>query len=94
MAPVILVLLVIASAVSVVYQNHYCRDLFMEIQRLEMELENNEIESGQLRLEKTTLAGYGRIESAARAKIGLVQPGREAIVYLKSSTAKDTELDD
>ncbi|MGH8547564.1 MAG: cell division protein FtsL [Methylococcales bacterium] len=90
----ILVLLVIASSVSVVYQNHYCRDLFMEIQRLEMDLENSEIESGQLRLEKTTLAGYGRIESAARTKIGLVQPGPEAIVYLKSPLPKDTEIDD
>jgi cell division protein FtsL len=94
MVPVILVLLVFGSAVGVVYQNHYCRNLFMEIQRLEMELENSEIESGQLQLERTTLAGYGRIESTARSKIGLVRPGRESIVYLKTSSAKGADLDD
>ncbi|MCI0654840.1 MAG: cell division protein FtsL [Methylococcaceae bacterium] len=89
-----LILLVIASAVSVVYQNYDCRDLFMEIQRLEMELENSEIESGQLLLEKTTLAGYGRIETTARRKIGLVQPGRESVVYLKTPSVNDAGSDD
>ncbi|MCI0653328.1 MAG: cell division protein FtsL [Methylococcaceae bacterium] len=94
MAPVILFLLLIGSAWGVVYQNNYCRDLFLEIQRLEMELENHEIESGQLLLEKTTLAGYSRIERAAKSKIGLVQPGRESIVYLKTPAIKDAQIDD
>ncbi|MGH8556822.1 MAG: cell division protein FtsL [Methylococcales bacterium] len=94
MVPVILFLLVIGASLGVVYQNNYCRDLFFEIQRLELELENNEIESGQLLLEKTTLAEYGRIEGAAKSKIGLVQPGRESIVYLKTPAVKDAEIDD
>lgn len=94
MVPVILFLLVIGSAGGVVYQNYYCRDLFMELQRLETELENSEIESGQLLLEKTTLAGYGRIESTARSKIGLIQPGRESVVYLKTPPVKDADDDD
>ncbi|MGR9107454.1 MAG: cell division protein FtsL [Gammaproteobacteria bacterium] len=91
---VILVFAVIASALGVVYQNHRCRDLFMEIQRLETELDNSEIESGQLQLERTTQAGYGRVESAATSKIGLVRPGRDAIVYLKNSSAEGAESDD
>lgn len=94
MVPVMLVLLVALSAAGVIHLNDHCRDLFMEIQQLEMDLENREIESGQLQLERTTLAGYGRIESAARSKIGLVRPGRESIVYLKPSPANVAEADD
>ncbi len=93
MVPVLLILLVAGSAAAVIYQNDHCRDLFMEIQQLEMELENREIESGQLQLERTTLAGYYRIESAARSKIGLVRPGRESIVYLKAPSADRAESD-
>ena len=94
MAPVILVLLVIGSAVGVVLENYYCRDLFMEIQSLEMKLEDCEIESGQLQLEKTTLAGYGRVERAASAKIGLIRPPRDSIVYIKTSPVKGSDLDE
>ena len=94
MVRVILVSLVIGSAVGVVYQNHYCRDLFMEIQTLEMKLEDCEIESGQLQLEKTTLAGYGRVERDAGSKIGLIRPGRDSIVYIKSPSIKESEPDE
>jgi cell division protein FtsL len=94
MVPVLLIFLVAGSAAAVIYENDHCRDLFMEIQRLEMDLESREIESGQLQLERTTLAGYGRIESSARAKIGLVRPGHESIVYLKAPLAIAAESDD
>lgn len=94
MIPLILVLLVIGSAIGVVYQNYYCRDLFMEIQALERQLENAEIETGQLQLEKTTLAGYSRIERDAREKIGLVRPGHDAIVYLKAPSSGEGRSDD
>lgn len=90
----VLIALVLGSAVGVIYQNNYFRELFMEIQQLEMELDRNEVEMGQLQLEKTTLAGYGRIERAARSEIGLVRPGREAIVYLKPQQAAEAKVDD
>ena len=94
MVKIILVLLIIGSAVGVVYQNNYSRDLFMEIQQLEMELDQNEVETGQLQLEKTTLAGYGRIERTARSEIGLVRPDRGSIVYIKPQWVSDGEVDD
>jgi cell division protein FtsL len=80
-----LAFLVTGSAAGVVYQNYYFRDLFMEIRRLETALDIGEVESGQLQLEKMTLAGYGRIESTARAQMGLIMPPWESIVYLKPS---------
>lgn len=94
MIPVVLVLLVVGSALGVIYQNNVCRDVFLEIQRLEMELEHTAIESGQLLLERTTLAGYAKIERDARLKIGLVQPGHESIVYLKTPLVKGVKIDD
>lgn len=90
MLQVILWVLVAVSSTGVIYQNYHSRNLFAKIQQLELELEKCEIESGMLQLERTTLAGYGRIENAARAKIGLIQPGREAIVYLNAASSKDT----
>ncbi|MGH8474996.1 MAG: cell division protein FtsL [Methylococcales bacterium] len=94
MVPFILVLLLIGSCLGVVYQNNYCRDLFLEMQRLETQLENQKVESGQLLLEKTTLSGFNRIEQAAKSKIGLVQPGRESIVYLKPRLFQDARIHD
>ncbi|MEE2765987.1 MAG: cell division protein FtsL [Pseudomonadota bacterium] len=84
-----LAFLVTGSAASVVYQNYYFRDLFMEIRLLEAALDNGEVESGQLQLEKMTLAGYGRIENTARAQMGLIRPPRESIVYLKPSRSME-----
>jgi len=57
--------------------------LFVKIQRLERQLEANEIEWGQLQLEQTTWAEHNRIERLARRRLGLVLPQRGAIVYLK-----------
>lgn len=90
MVPLLLVLMMVGSALGVVYQNNHSRDLFLEIQRLETELENVQIESGQLLLEKTTLGGFNRIERAAKSKMGLIQPPRETIVYLKPRSFQNT----
>ncbi len=80
---VALVFLVTISALAVVYTKYRTRVLFVKIQRLERQLEANEIEWGQLQLEQTTWAEHNRIERLARRRLGLVLPQRGAIVYLK-----------
>jgi cell division protein FtsL len=78
-----LVFLVTISALAVVYTKYRTRVLFVQIQRLEKQLEAYEIEWGQLQLEQTTWAEHNRIERLARKRLGLVLPQRDSIVYLK-----------
>jgi len=79
----ILLALLMVSALAVIYSKYQSRGLFIEIQRLERELDDYEIEWGQLQLEQTTLAEHSRIERLAYEKLGLVMPSREQIIFIK-----------
>ncbi len=78
-----LLLLVIFSALAVVYSKFQSRQLFVEIGKLEKTLDQYDVEWGQLQLEQTTHAGHARIESSARKKMDLMLPDRNSIVYIK-----------
>lgn len=80
---VVLLLIVLLSALGVVYTKYRSRMLFAEIQRLELELDTYEVEWGQLQLEQNTWAEHSRIERLARSKLGMVLPQRDSIVYVK-----------
>lgn len=67
----ILVFAVIASSISVVYAKHQGRKLFIELQSLGNERDNMDIEWGQLQLEQSTLTTQGKVESAARERLGM-----------------------
>ncbi|HLF98617.1 MAG TPA: cell division protein FtsL [Methylococcaceae bacterium] len=75
--------LVAISAIGVVYAKHRARVLFVEVQKLEQEIEALQTEWGQLRLEQNTWAEHGRIERIARSRLGMEMPERKSIVYLK-----------
>jgi cell division protein FtsL len=78
----LLVAIAVASALGVVYTKYRSRMLFAEVQRLEQSLEAYEEEWGQLQLEQNTYAEHSRIEKMARARLGMVLPARESIIYL------------
>ena len=78
----ILVIAVMISALTVVYEKHRSRQLFTELRNLEKRLDNYEVEWGKLQLEQTTLAGHGWVEGKARDKLDLVLPGKESVVYI------------
>jgi cell division protein FtsL len=75
-------MLVVASALGVVYTKYRSRMLFAEIQRLEQELEAYDVELGQLQLEQNTWAEHSRIERLARGRLGMVLPQRESIIRI------------
>ena len=81
----LLVLGVMSSALASVYGTHRARVLFTEIQRLQAQLDAYEVEWGKLQLEQQTWAAHARIERIARENLDLVDPEREAILYLKLS---------
>lgn len=79
----ILLSVLLLSALLVIYYKHESRLLFIELQKLERDLDGYEVEWGQLQLELTTLTEQNRIESFASNQLKLVMPLRENIIYLK-----------
>ncbi len=69
-----LMLLSVATAVAVIYSKHRVRALFGEIQRFERDLDNLEVEWGQLQLEQNTLAELGRVQKYAYEELDMVIP--------------------
>ena len=56
----VLLLAVIATAVSAAYAKHQSRKLFIELQALEQQRDAMNIEWGQLQLEQSTYATHGK----------------------------------
>ncbi len=79
----LLSLLLLGSALGVIYSKYQARLLFVEMQQLEKDLDDYEVEWGRLQLELTTLAEHNRVERLARMKLGLIMPLRERIIYIK-----------
>jgi cell division protein FtsL len=73
----------VGSALGVVYAKYRTRMLFAEVQRLELALNQYDVELGQLQLEQNTWAEHGRIERLARGRLGMTVPARESIIYIK-----------
>jgi cell division protein FtsL len=67
-------LIVMASAVGVVWSKQQSRNQFVELQQLQKERDQLDIEWGQLRLEQSTWVTYGRIEKVARDDLHMVVP--------------------
>ncbi|GAB3025796.1 cell division protein FtsL [Oleiagrimonas citrea] len=77
----ILLALVLISAIAVVWARHENRVLFVQLTKLQSQRDALNVEFGRLELEKATWAEPSRIETIARAKMGMVNP-----------TAADTRL--
>ena len=80
---VLLLILVLGSALSVIYSKYRSRQVFVEVQKLESDLDRYEVDWGKLQLELMTLAEQNRVERLARSKLSLVMPQRENIIYIK-----------
>lgn len=78
----ILVLLMLSSALGVVYAKHTSRKLFVELQQLETRRDAMEVEWGQLQLEQSTLTTHGQVEQFARERIGMQTPDPQSTVIL------------
>ncbi len=80
---VVLALLVLATALGVVYTTHHSRKLFVELQSLQAVRDELNIQWGRLLLEQSTLATPSRVESIARRKLGMRAPQPEQIVIVR-----------
>jgi len=78
-----LLLSVIATGMGAVYARHESRNLFVELQALESERDAMNVEWGQLQLEQSTHTTHGKIEHAARKRLGMEIPGPNQVVILR-----------
>lgn len=67
-------LVVVASALALIFTKHESRELFIELERLTQERDALNIEYGQLQIEQSTLATHSRIETLASERLSLVRP--------------------
>jgi cell division protein FtsL len=74
MALAMLWVLLLMSAVGVVWTKQQSRNQFVELQRLQKQRDQLDTEWGQLRLEQSTWVTYGRIETVARNDLHMVIP--------------------
>lgn len=70
----VLLLAVMASAITVVWARHQGRVSFVELTRLQNERDALNVEFGRLELEQATWAAPGRVEQIARGQLDMVNP--------------------
>ena len=76
-------LLVLCSAMGVVYTKHVNRHFYTELQQLRNERDRLHVEWTQLLLERGTLGSDMRVEKIARDELGMVFPSPEKTVMIK-----------
>ena len=79
----VLAVVVLLSAVSVVYARHDARQLFIELQQLTVERDRLNIDWGRLQIEHSTWASPGRVEQIAREKLGMREPDPAKVVIVE-----------
>jgi len=80
--PLLLGLLLFASALAVVWSHHEARQLFVALQEQEATRDALDEEWGRLRLEQGTWSTHHRIERIARERLGLVPPHQDVVTVL------------
>lgn len=79
----VLLVMVITSALSVIYSRHESRKLFVELQQLNKQVDELNIEWGRLQLEQSAWSAHGRIERIAASKLNMKLPDANEVIYLK-----------
>lgn len=72
---VLLLVTLVACALSLVTSRHQARKLFVELEREQTLARTYDIEYGQLQLEQSTWAMPARIENIARERLKMQLPG-------------------
>ena len=79
----LLLLATIATAIAAAYAKHQSRKLFIDLQALEAERDEMNVEWGQLQLEQSTHTTHGKVENAARERLGMRIPDPKQVVILR-----------
>ena len=80
---VFLIVAVMSSAIGVIYSKHQTRKIFVNLQKIHKQIDELNIEWGQLQLEQSAWSSDGRIEKIARKKLQMTLPKANEILYIK-----------
>lgn len=83
MLSILVFVLMLSSAITLVYSKHQTRKLFVELQGLKNQVNDLNTEWGQLQLEQSAWSGHGRIEQVARERLAMVMPKAKDVVFIK-----------
>lgn len=79
----ILIVACMGSAIGVIYSKHQTRKIFVNLQKLHKQIDELDVEWGQLQLEQSAWSSHGRIEKVARKKLQMTLPKANEILYIK-----------
>ena len=79
----ILFSMVLGSAILLIYSKHQSRNIFVELQQLNYQVDALNTEWSQLQLEQSAWSGHGRIERIARNRLSMVIPESADVVFVK-----------
>ena len=79
----VLVIFVLMSSISVIYNKHNGRSAFVSLQKLEKEHSQLNEEWGRLLLEEGTRAGLGTIEEQALQRLNMIMPTPDMVIVAK-----------
>ena len=74
---------VVASGIWIVDVEHRSRQLFIQAEGLSRELDQLQIEWGQLQIEQSTQGTHSRIEALARQRLQLTEPSDNQLVVVR-----------
>ncbi len=79
----VLIVVVLSSALAVVYAKHQSRKLFVQLNELQQQRDAMNVEWGQLQLELSTWATNGRIEQVARQRLRMTNVDFDQVVIVR-----------
>lgn len=79
---ILLMLAVLASALTVIYVKDLQRSLFSELQSLEQARDTLRVQTSQLLLEQNTWAAPVRVQAMAQQQLGMIVPVSKDIVTI------------
>src|SRR5687768_9054071 len=79
---------VVASGVWIVNVEHRSRQLFIEAERLNRELDQLQVDWGRLQIEQGMYTTHARIEAFARERLKLKVPSEDQLLVVPSRRAE------
>ncbi len=79
----VMTILVLVSALGVVFTKHQNRKLYAELTVLQKQRDAMDVEWGRLQLEQSTWATHGRIEKIARQRLGMRNVDYDKVIMVK-----------
>jgi cell division protein FtsL len=89
----LLVLVLVACALSVVSARHQARKLFVALQSEQAHGRDLDVEWGQLQLEISTWLMHNRVEEVARGRLQMTIPAPSRIYVLRDDARADTQAE-